>query len=82
MICLLCVLVLVRYRAMVPFMFALLLVEHLSRRLILQILPIATTGAPPGYFINLGLLALMLVGLALSVWSKGDQTQERKGAKL
>ena len=78
MICLLCVLVLVRYRAMVPFMFALLLLEHLSRRLILQIMPIETTGAPPGYFINLGLLALMIVGLALSLWSKGDQTPERK----
>jgi len=47
MICLLCVLVLVRYRAMVPFMFALLLLEHLSRKLILQIMPIDTTGAPP-----------------------------------
>jgi hypothetical protein len=78
MICLLCVLVLVRYRAMVPFMFALLLMEHLSRRLILQIMPIATTGAPPGYFINLGLLALMILGLALSLWSRGDQTHERK----
>jgi len=78
MICLLCVLVLVRYRAMVPFMFALLLLEHLSRKLILQIMPIDTTGAPPGYFINLGLLALMIGGLALSLWSKGDQTRERE----
>jgi hypothetical protein len=78
MICLLCIVVLVRYRAMVPFMFALLLLEHLSRRLILQIMPIATTGTPPGYFINLGLLALMIVGLALSLWSKEDQTHERK----
>ena|SRR5258708_23022388 len=77
MICLLCVLVLVRYRGMVPFMFALLLLEHLSRRLILHIMPIETTGAPPGYFINLGLLALMICGLALSLWSKGDQTRER-----
>ena len=78
MLCLLCVLVLVRYRAMVPFMFALLLLEHLTRKLILQIMPIDTTGAPPGYFINLGLLALMIGGLALSLWSKGDQTHERK----
>jgi hypothetical protein len=78
MICLLCVLVLVRYRAMVPLMFALLLLEHLSRRLILQIMPIDTTGAPPGHFINLGLLALMIVGLALSLWSKGNQTREQK----
>jgi len=59
-------------------MFALLLLEHLSRKLILQIMPIDTTGAPPGYFINLGLLALMIGGLALSLWSKRDQTHERK----
>ena len=78
MICLLCALVLVRYRPMVPLMFALLLLEHLSRKLILQIIPIDTTGAPPGYFINLGLLALMIGGLALSLWSKRDQTHERK----
>ena len=78
MICLLCVLLLVRYRAMVSFMFALFLPEHLSRKLILQIMPIDTTGAPPGYFINLGLLTLMIVGLALSLWSKGDQTHQRK----
>ena len=77
MICLLCVLVLVRYRAMVPFMFALLLLEYLSRRLILQIMPVDTTGASPGHFINLGLLALMIVGLALSLWRNGDPTHER-----
>jgi hypothetical protein len=77
-ICLLCVLVLVRYRAMVPFMFAVLLLEFLSRKLILQIMPIDTMGAPPGYFINLGLLALMIVGLVLSLWSNGDRTDERK----
>jgi hypothetical protein len=41
-------------------------------------MPIDTTGAPPGHFINLGLLALMIVGLALSLWSKGNQTREQK----
>src|SRR5512132_680262 len=37
-------LVLVRYRALVPFMFAMLLLEHLCRRLIFWVLPIASTG--------------------------------------
>jgi hypothetical protein len=68
-ICLLCILVLARYRAMVPFMFALLLLEHLSRRLIFQVMPIVRTGTPPGFFVNLVLLALMVVGLALSLRS-------------
>jgi hypothetical protein len=72
MICLLCILVLVRYRGMIPFMFALLLVEHLSRRLIFQFMPIVRTGTPPASAINLVLLALMIVGLALSLWSQGN----------
>ena len=67
MICLLCILVLVRYRSMVPLMLALLLLEHLSRKLILQFLPIVRTGTPPGFFINFILLALMIAGLSLSL---------------
>src|SRR5512134_327648 len=57
---LLCILVLVRYRAMVPFMFALVLLEHLGRKLILFAMPIARTGTPPGFLINLALVALMI----------------------
>ena len=72
MICLLCILVLARYRSMVPLMLALLLLEHLSRRLILQFLPIVRTGTPPGFYVNLGLLTLMIVGLALSLRSQSS----------
>jgi hypothetical protein len=72
MICLLCILVLVRYRSMVPLMLALLLLEHLSRKLILQFLPIVTTGTPPGFFINVVLLALMVLGLVLSLRSQSN----------
>lgn len=67
MICLLCLLVLARYRALVPLMLSLLLLEHLSRRLILYFLPIPRTGTPPGSGINLVLLALTVAGLALSL---------------
>jgi hypothetical protein len=70
-ICFLCVLALVRYRAMIPLMFALLVLEYLSRRLILQFLPIVRSGTPPGSVVNLALLAVMIVGLALSLRSKG-----------
>jgi len=69
-LCLLCILALVRYRAMVPLMFALLLLEQLGRKLVLQFLPIVQTETPLGYAINLTLLALMLVGLALSLWRR------------
>jgi hypothetical protein len=70
MICLLCIVVLVRYRAMVPFMLGLLLLEHLGRRLVLYFLPIPRTGTPPGFVVNLVLLSLMIVGLALSLRSR------------
>ena len=60
-----------RYRAMVPFMFALLLLEHLSRKVILTLRPIVPSGAtPPGLFVNIVLVTLMIVGFGLSVWRK------------
>ena len=74
-LCLLGILVLVRYRSMVTLMFALLLTEHLGRRLILSLQPIVRTGRPPGFYINLALLALMLAGLALSLWWRGNRTE-------
>ena len=67
---LLCVLVLVRYRALVPLMFAFLLLEHVGKRVVHQMMPIERTGTPPGSAINLVLLSLMVVGLALSLWSR------------
>ena len=70
MICLLCTLVLVRYRGMVPIMFALFLLQHLGGRLILQFLPIDRTGTPPASTINLALLTLIIVGFALSLASR------------
>lgn len=72
-ICLLCLLVLVRYRALVPFMFGLLLLEHLSRKLILQFLPLARSGSPPGSLVNLVLLAMMAAGLILSLWKRSER---------
>jgi hypothetical protein len=70
MIGLLCILALVRYRAMVPLLFSLLLLEHLSRKLIMFVLPIPRTGHPPGTYINLVLLGLMIAGLVLSLWNQ------------
>ena len=68
-ISLLCVLVLVRYRSAIPFMFALLLLSYLASQLILQFIPIVRTGTPPGIVVNLIMFALMIVGLMLSLWS-------------
>jgi hypothetical protein len=71
------VLALTRYRAMIPFVFVLLLLEHLARRWILLVKPIARTGTPPGTYINLVLVVLMVVGLALSLRSRpGSSLQQ------
>lgn len=70
MLCLVCLVVLVRYRALVSLMFVMLLLEFLARKLILHVLPIVTTGTPPGVFVNLALLTLMVAGLALSLWRR------------
>lgn len=76
MLCLLCILALIRYRALVPLMFALLLLEFLGRRLIFQFMPIERTGTSIPTIINLILLALMLAGLALSLWSERQSVVE------
>ena len=70
MLCLIGILVFARYRSMIPFVFALFLFEHLARKSILRLHPIVRTGNPPASFINLALLALMIVGLALSLWHR------------
>lgn len=71
-ICVLGILVLVRYRSMIAFLFALFLLEHLGRKLILQVLPIVRTPGAPGFAINLALLALMIVGLGFSIRRRGS----------
>jgi hypothetical protein len=70
-IVMLCVLALLRYRALVPFMFALLLTEHLIRKqLILAFLPIARVATTSGRVVNGALLILMVAGLVLSLWRR------------
>ena len=73
MICVIGVIVLIRYRSAVALMFAVLLFEQLGRKLILQFLPIMRTGTPPGFYVNLILFALMFVGLALSLLTRRDR---------
>ena len=73
-ISLLCILVLVRYRAAIPFMFALLAVYYLAGELIFRFLPVIRTGTPPGPIVNLIMFALMIIGLALSLRSRGIRT--------
>lgn len=61
------VIVLTRYRSLVSLMFVVLLAEHVLRRLIFLVIPIPREGAPPGLYINLVIIAVMAVGLVLSL---------------
>jgi hypothetical protein len=67
------VLALVRYRAMVPLLFLLLLLEQVGRKLILMQLPISQSGPSPAFSINLVLMALMVVGLVLSLLPRANK---------
>ena len=62
---------LVRYRSAVPLMFAVFLLEHAGRKLILWLIPMVRVGHPPATAVNLALLILILAGLALSLWKRG-----------
>ena len=65
--CTWCVVVVTRYRGLIPLMFGLLLLEAVARRLIVHFLPIVRTGRPPGQAVNLAILAMTIVGLAMSL---------------
>jgi len=67
MMAVMAVIVLVRYRALVPLMFAILLAEQLLRRLAYHVVPMLRVGTPPGTWINIVLTALMVVGPVLSL---------------
>jgi hypothetical protein len=60
--------VLVRYRALVPFIYALLLAEQIARRFIVETYAVTRTAtSSAGFYVNYGLLALLAIGLVLSL---------------
>ena len=76
---LLSLIVLIRYRAMIPLMYLMLLVMQLGIRALHAFHPaFAETGAsgqPTGFYVNLGILAVTLIGFALSLRDRsGAQT--------
>ena len=65
---LLCLVVLLRYRSLVPLAFLALLIEQVGRMLLRFHWPVERIATAPGTTINLALTALMLVGFGLSLW--------------
>jgi hypothetical protein len=73
--------VLLRYRSMAPFVFLLLAVEHIGRRLIVRDYAVQRAQEmPAGAYVNLALLALLLIGLALSLWRPARQAEPSAAA--
>lgn len=59
---------LIRWRSFVPFIYLLLIVEHLGRRFIVQSYAVARTESTPvGVYVNYALLALLVLGFMLSL---------------
>jgi hypothetical protein len=68
------IIALIRYRSMIPFLFALFLLQQIGGRLILQYIPLVRIGAPPAFAVNLIQLSLLIAGLALSLWRRRDDS--------
>ena len=61
------VLALIRYRAMIPFMYGLFSVEFFAKKWIQLANPIVRTGTPAVTYVNLVLIAVLIAGLLLSL---------------
>ena len=75
---------LVRYRAMIPFLFLMLLAVQLGARTLNYLHPIvrvaASGGQPIGLYVNLGILALTVVGFIFSVMGSSRELSHMEGA--
>jgi hypothetical protein len=71
-------LVVIRYRSMVPFMWLMLALEVLLRELVGKMKPVTFAHTPPGAIGNQLILPLAVLMVAVSLWSAYRQTSEEK----
>jgi hypothetical protein len=64
--------VLVRYRALIPLMYLVIIVENVGRIAVGSMKPIVTLATPPGRPGSFVFIAVALVGLVLSLRSEED----------
>jgi hypothetical protein len=76
-ISLICLIVLVRYRRAIPFMFIVLAILYLGGQLIYRFLPLDRVGSPPGVIVNLISFALIVIGFGLSLWKAPAKSSEQ-----
>ena len=65
--CIAAVVVLLRYRGLVPVMYALWLLYELGKRAVLYVMPIERAGGTAGLVVTLSILVVMVVGFLLSL---------------
>jgi hypothetical protein len=67
---------LVRYRAMIPLLFLIFLVEHLGRRALIMFNPTERAeGVSVGLYVNVALAIVLLLGFLLSIWTRRAHRQ-------
>jgi hypothetical protein len=71
-------LVIFRYRSLVPFMYLMLILEILLRELVGHMKPVTFAHTPPGAIGNQIMLPLAILMLALSLWSGMKSAGETK----
>lgn len=75
------VLVLFRYRAMIPLMFLVLLILHLGSKALLLLHPIVKSGLPQaqlGSAFVYAIIALLFIGFALSFFDRADRADSNR----
>jgi hypothetical protein len=66
-----------RYRSLVPFMYVLLILETLLRELVGHMKPVTFAHTPPGAIQNYIYLPLAVLMLVLSLWSSMKSTEDK-----
>ena len=66
---------LVRWRAMVPFVYLLLLGEYVAGRFIIQSFAVARSGGVSAGYVTIAIVALLTLGLALSLLPRRARTR-------
>ena len=74
------VIVLVRYRSLVPLMFLVMLVEQVGRKLLHQRWAAERVGTQTGLVINGIFIGVIVVGLVLSLWRRREGAAEAESS--
>lgn len=80
LIAIFCLLVLQRYRSLIPLMLSVFILQDVGRRLVAHFYPFPTIGTPTAMLVNLVLLVLAIIGLPLSLWETQSSTTRSKSS--